>query len=162
MAKNFERFTQITEHLKALGHRLTPQRLAILRVLAESRGHPSAEQVYARLRADHPSMSLATVYKTIALLKQAGEVLELQFSDRDNRYDGSRPYPHPHLICTRCGAIMDPEIPGLNDMAARLAEQTGFAVTSHRVDFFGLCPRCRAASTHRGGGKAKDSSSGRS
>lgn len=139
-----DRLDHMTARLKAAGHKLTLQRLAILEVLAASAGHPSAEQIHARLQPDHPSMSLATVYKTIALLKKSGEVLELQFSDRDNRYDGHRPEPHPHLICTACGAIVDPDLPGLDDLAEELSRRTGFAVTSHRLDFYGLCPACRA------------------
>lgn len=139
-----ERQADMAARLKAAGYKLTPQRLAILKVLAASEGHPSAEQVHARLQPEHPSMSLATVYKTIALLKRAGEVLELQFSDRDNRYDGHRPEPHPHLICTACGAIVDPDLPGLDNLAEELSRRTGFVVSSHRLDFYGLCPACRA------------------
>ncbi len=135
------------EHLVALlrgrGCRITPQRLAILRLLTHSRGHPSAEQAHARLLRRFPTMSLATVYKTIALLKQAGEVLELQFSELGNRYDGLRPSPHPHVICTRGGAIVDADDPQLAGAAGRGARETGYAVFSHRLDIFGLCPACR-------------------
>ncbi len=73
-------------------------------------------------------MSLATVYKTITLLKQAGEVLELQFSDLGNRYDGRRPTPHPHVICTACGAIVDADDPLLCDAAERVARETGYDI----------------------------------
>lgn len=138
-----ERLRQMTERLKAHGHRLTPQRLAILRVLATSTGHPSVEDIHKAILADFPTTSLATVYKTITRLKDENEVLELQFSDHPNRYDGNTPHPHPHVICTRCGAICDPDFPPLADLARQVSEQTGFRITTHRLDFYGLCPTCQ-------------------
>ena len=98
-----DRLDAMVAHLRREGHRISPQRLEILRALAESPDHPSAESLYRRLLPRFPDMSLATVYKTIAALKQCGEILELQFSDRDNRYDAKRPEPHPHCICLECG-----------------------------------------------------------
>jgi Fur family peroxide stress response transcriptional regulator len=89
---------------------LLPQRLAIFKVLASSEGHPSAESIYGELIENYPTMSLVMVYKTLALLKQEGEMLELQFSDLGNRYDGNKPYPHPHVICTGCREIVDPSL----------------------------------------------------
>ncbi|MEF3697111.1 Fur family transcriptional regulator [Desulfolutivibrio sp.] len=142
MDVHVRRLENLVALLKEKGCRVTPQRLAILRVLTLSRGHPSAEQVHARLARQYPTMSLATVYKTIALLKQAGEILELQFSDLGNRYDGRRPHPHPHVICTRCGSIMDADAPLLDDAAERVSRETGYVILAHRLDFFGLCPAC--------------------
>jgi len=142
MDAHVRRLENLVALLKEKGCRVTPQRLAILRVLTQSRGHPSAEQVHARLARQYPTMSLATVYKTIALLKQAGEILELQFSDLGNRYDGRRPHPHPHVICTRCGSIVDADAPLLDDAAERVARETGYSILAHRLDFFGLCPAC--------------------
>ena len=138
-----DRLEHILARLKEQGHRITPQRLAILEVLAKSEGHPSAEQVHNAILPTFPTTSLATVYKTIALLKQEGEIIELQFSELGNRYDGAKPYPHPHVICTRCGAIVDPEVLDLAEVTRRMAEETGFVIQGHRLDFFGLCPSCR-------------------
>ena len=136
------RLESLIAHLKAQGLRMTPQRLAILRTLVMHTGHPTVEEIHLALLPEFPSMSLATVYKTIAMLKQAGEVLELEFSRLDNRFDGHNPHPHPHLICTGCGRIMDPQIPGLAQILKGLSESTGYTVTSHRLDFYGLCPDC--------------------
>ncbi|QLA17930.1 Fur family transcriptional regulator [Desulfolutivibrio sulfoxidireducens] len=143
MDASVSRLEGLVTLLRGRGRRITPQRLAILRVLARDSGHPSAEQVHARLVRHFPTMSLATVYKTIVLLKQAGEILELQFSELGNRYDGRRPYPHPHVICTGCGAIVDADDPLLCDAAERVARETGYDILTHRLDFFGLCPACR-------------------
>ena len=128
--------------LKASGLRITPQRVAIVRALAERQDHPSVEQLHKAMLPEFPTTSLATVYKTIHLLKQQGEVLELGFGELGSRYDGRRPEPHPHLICTRCGAITDTSCQGLDELVSRLASQSGFAVASHRLDLFGLCPTC--------------------
>ncbi|MGE4442251.1 MAG: Fur family transcriptional regulator [Desulfomicrobium sp.] len=129
--------------LKALKLRVTPQRLEVLRILSASTGHPRVEEIHAQVKAAFPTTSLATTYKTVALLKELGEVLELGFADGGNRYDGNKPHPHPHVICTRCHAIMDPDLSMLRDMTEEAARETGFRILTHRLDFFGLCPKCQ-------------------
>ncbi|MBU2646971.1 transcriptional repressor [bacterium] len=137
------RFAQMVTRLKQEGHRITPQRLAILRILSVSEGHPSAEMIYDQIKKEFPYTSFATVYKTISLAKALGEVLELEFSQGSNRYDGNRPFPHPHLICTRCKTIMDPDLDAVNYLQDEIVKETGFEVTNHRLDFFGICPDCQ-------------------
>ena len=137
------RLDNMIRKLRAHDHRITPQRLAILKVLAASDGHPSVDQIYARVKNDFPTTSLATVYKNVALMKSLGEVLELGFSDDCNRYDGNKPYPHPHLVCTRCKKIIDPDLSMLQDLTAELTQETGFRILNHRMDFFGICPGCQ-------------------
>lgn len=137
------RLDHVLSRLKERGQRITPQRLAILRILASSDEHPSVEEIYNVVVKDFPTTSLATVYKTISLLKELGEVLELEFSHGSNRYDGSKPFPHPHVVCTRCKTIVDPDLESLNAMTAEVSEQTGFKVVNHRLDFYGLCPECQ-------------------
>ena len=143
MQKNEKRLNHLLSKLKERGQRITPQRLAILTILASSEKHPSVEEIYSVIVKDFPTTSLATVYKTVSLLKELGEVLELEFSQGSNRYDGSKPFPHPHVICTRCGSIVDPDLESLNVMTEEVSEQTGFKVGSHRLDFYGLCPECQ-------------------
>ena len=138
-----KRITRMLDKLRDHDFRITPQRLAILRIIAESKGHPSAEEIYQEVKSEFPTTSLATIYKTISLLKELDEVLELGFPDGSNRYDGSKPFPHPHVICTKCRKIMDPEIAGLEKISEEMAIKTGFKISSHRMDFFGLCPECQ-------------------
>jgi Fur family peroxide stress response transcriptional regulator len=85
------RLDEMITSLKEQGHRLTPQRMAVLKILAADEGHPSVEQIYEHVKVDFPMTSLATIYKTVTLLKEMGEVLELGFSDDSNRYDGHTP-----------------------------------------------------------------------
>ena len=137
------RFSEMMKKLKARGCRLTPQRLAVAKILATSEEHLSAEKIYDRVKPDFPSTSLATIYKTVTLLKKMGEVMEIGFVDGSNRYDGTRPYPHPHLICMKCKTILDPDIPTLSKLPKDLAQRTGYQIVNHRLDFFGICPRCQ-------------------
>jgi Fur family peroxide stress response transcriptional regulator len=138
-----KRLDQMIKVLRDKGHRLTPQRLAVLKILAKSEGHPSVETIYAQVKSIFSTTSLATVYNTINLLKEAHEVLELGFANLGSRYDGSKPYPHPHAICTGCGHIVDPECTSLVGLTREMAIQTGFHITHHQLNFFGLCPRCQ-------------------
>lgn len=129
--------------LRQTGRRITPQRLAVLKILAKSENHPSVEMIYGQVKKDFPTTSLATVYKTITVLKELGEVLELGFADVGSRYDGKKPFPHPHVICTKCGAIVDPQFSKMEKMAAEMAKKSGYKISNHRLDFFGLCPNCQ-------------------
>ncbi len=138
-----ERVEQMVSRLREGDHRITPQRLAILKILGHSDGHPSAETIHGALIEHYPTMSLATVYKTLALLKKEGEVLELQFSELGNRYDGLKPYPHPHVICTECGNIVDPSLLDMEKITGKMMAETGFKIMTHRLDFYGLCPACQ-------------------
>ena len=101
-----ERYTTMVNKLKEGSHKLTPQRLAIIRILAESDGHPSVEDIYNLLQRRFPGISQATVYRNIMLIKSLGEVLEIGFAGGSNRYDGRKPYPHPHVVCLKCNKIL--------------------------------------------------------
>jgi len=160
MADTEARFEQLIARLRQAGHRITPQSVAIARILAASAGHPSVEQIYERVRESFPTTSIATVYKTVHLLKDMGEVLELEFGDSVHRYDGHRPQPHPHLVCVGCGSILDLDGAALDALPERAAVETGYRILSHRLDLYGLCPRCqqeegaRQATTSQEGGQA--------
>lgn len=137
------RFRELLVKLRARHYRMTPQRLALLRIIATSETHPSAAHLYEQVRGQFPDMSFATVYKTLNMLLEMGEVMELGFSDDDNRFDGRQPAPHPHLICTHCRKIVDLDAVPVAELTSEMARRTGFEILSHRLDFYGLCPDCR-------------------
>jgi len=138
-----ERLDSIINTLRARGCRITPQRVAIIRIFLGSRDHPSVEQVYDQVKTNFPTTSLATVYKTVHLLKELGEILEIGTTDGRHRYDGIKPYPHPHLICTSCKTITDPELSLLPQITAEVEASSGFRIISHQLGFYGICPVCQ-------------------
>ena len=138
-----QRFDQMLSRLKENSLRITPQRLAVLKILASSSKHPTVEAIHEQVRKKFPTTSLATVYKTVSVLKKMNEILELGFPDGSNRYDGKRPYPHPHMICTKCREILDPDLAILDELTEEMGKKTGYKILSHRLDFFGLCPKCQ-------------------
>lgn len=143
MKNSQDRLDSILSKLRRQEFRVTPQRIAILKAFLDRNDHPGVEQVYQQVKVDFPTTSLATVYKTVNLLKEIGEILEIGFAEGGNRYDGNQPYPHPHLICTRCKRISDPEVDLLERMSEEVARTTGYRIESHQVEFFGICPACQ-------------------
>jgi Fur family transcriptional regulator, peroxide stress response regulator len=144
LVEHKKRFEIIIQKLRANGHKITPQRLAIAKILAGSEDHPSVENIHTQIKKDFSTMSLATVYRNILLIKSLGEVLELGFPDGSNRYDGIKPYPHPHVICIKCKKIVDPDLDSLDEMKKEVALATRFKILNHRLDFFGICSNCLA------------------
>ena len=139
------RLGELVEKLREMDCRITPQRMAVLKILATSEEHLTVEQIYGRVSAELPTTSLATVYKTLSLLEELGEVLGLTLGNGVKRYDGVRGFPHPHLICTSCGAIVDLHPEALDDISQRAEAETGYEITGHSLKFYGVCPSCQAA-----------------
>lgn len=144
MPEHDARFNELITALKEHDYRLTPQRVDLVRLIAFSEDHPSAAQIYEKIRTRFPTMSQATVYKTLTLLKEMGQVQEIDLHD-DSHYDGNRPDPHPHLVCTHCKKIVDGELD--IDLAAvrELERESGYQITRSQVTFYGLCPECKAS-----------------
>jgi Fur family peroxide stress response transcriptional regulator len=142
MTDSLARFDELIAALKERDFRLTPQRVELVRLIASSVGHPSAAQLYARIKHQFPTMSQATVYKTLTLLKEMGQVLEINLRD-DSHYDGNHPEPHPHLICIQCNKIIDGEA-DIDTLPIRKLEQaSGYKILHSQVLFYGLCPDCK-------------------
>ena len=136
------RFDELIAALKERDFRLTPQRVELVRLIAASEGHPSASQLHARVKRRFPTMSPATVYKTLALLKEMGQVLEIDLRD-DSHYDGNRPQPHPHLICVRCNKIVDGEASLDQETMKKMAKGSGYTILRPQIYLYGLCPDCQ-------------------
>lgn len=136
------RFGELITTLRERDFRLTPQRVELVRLIAASEGHPSAVQLYAKIRTQFPTMSQATVYKTLALLKEMNQVLEIALRD-DNHYDGNRPHPHSHLICMQCKKIVDGDLEFDLTSIRRLEETSGYQIVRPQISFYGLCPDCK-------------------
>jgi len=130
--------TRLREH----GYRVTPQRVAIINTIVGHTGHPTVEEVHAQVQVDFPMTSLATVYKTVSLLKEIDELQEIHTADDVRHVDGRVAEPHPHLICKLCGKIVDLDNLDVSSLAVQVAQGTGYVEVSNRADFWGICPRC--------------------
>lgn len=141
---SLSRYDSRTQALHQTGYRLTPQRAAICRYLATSRGHPSLGEVYERVRVPFPAVSLATVYNTLTVLRDLGEIIEIPGAAEGLRYET---YLHPHinLICLRCGRIRDLASDSLAAVQEAMRNDSHFDLRGLRVDGFGLCDACRFA-----------------
>jgi len=139
------RFDALMGALKEHELRLTPQRIELVRLIASSQGHPSAAELYSRVKRRFPTMSHATVYKTLTLLKEIGQVLEINLRD-DSHYDGRHPEPHPHLICMNCQKIVDGEASLDQGAIKKLERASGFRIVRSQIELHGLCPDCQRAS----------------
>jgi Fur family peroxide stress response transcriptional regulator len=129
--------------LRQAGLRLTPQRLAILRLLTESREHPSAQMIHQALLADYPSLSLATVYNTLETLVDLGLVNELgSIGPEGVRYDADTD-PHVNLACTRCQRVIDLPSHHVRHLEEEIVSRSGYAIKGGRVLYYGLCPDCQ-------------------
>ena len=138
------RIDEMRDALLNQGISITRRRDKMLQALASNERHPSVNELHAEVRRWYPSTSLATIYNTIELLKNAGQILELEFSGAANRYDGRRPQSHPHLICLSCESIEDMDSDSSDeDHLARLSEDTGYRLVRQRTDYYGICPACQ-------------------
>jgi Fur family transcriptional regulator, ferric uptake regulator len=123
--------------------RLTRQRRAVLEAIGGDGGSFTAVELYDRARAREPGLSLATVYRTIDLLKRTDAVRPLAGSER-GEYVRCSPGHHHHLICLTCGSVEETKLCAAPP-AAELQERHGFTAISHELDVYGTCAHCRAA-----------------
>jgi len=131
----------IIEALRKKGYKATSQRIAICRFAVRNRDHPTAQRIYAEVKPVHPTVSLATVYKTLHVLNELHLVQELPFADGETRFD-SYMRPHANLVCRGCGNISDVDDSVTQAMVARIAEKARFSLTGQRIDIYGLCEKC--------------------
>ncbi len=129
-------------------HRLksSRQRDLVADVFFASGGHLRVEELLDKVRRVNPRVSQATVYRTMKLLKDSGLATAQHFSaSREARYESSDDGEHhDHLICTRCGRIVEFVNERIEDLQRRVARSHGFTVTAHRLELYGLCEACRA------------------
>lgn len=128
--------------------RLTPQRRAVLEVLESATDHPTAAEVFERVRDSSPGIGPATVYRTLALLVANGLALELSLGEgTSSRYDGNTAR-HDHLVCTACGAASDIQSGLPAELVDQVTGSTGYSITRYDLQFHGLCPECQARRSH--------------
>lgn len=132
----------ITEVLRANKFKVTPQRLAVYEVLANTKAHPNAEMIFNSLQATYPTMSLATVYKTIDILKEIGLVQILNAGEDSFRYDADTS-DHAHVRCVECDRVDDVYDLDASKVSREIEAGTGYHLTGQQFYFYGVCPACQ-------------------
>jgi Fur family ferric uptake transcriptional regulator len=137
-----QRFEQA---LRERGLKSTAQRDDIARVFFAAGGHRSVEELYGAVKRVNPRVGYATVYRTLRLLKECGLAAERHFDDGQARYEPveAEEQQHDHIICERCGKIVEFASHELEQLQERIGRFLGFVVSRHRMELYGICAECR-------------------
>jgi Fur family ferric uptake transcriptional regulator len=132
------------EYITRQGLKSTRQRDIILDAFLSSDRHMSIEELYLKLRAKHPNIGYATVYRTLKLFAESGIAREMQFGDGQTRYEHvTEGEHHDHLVCTGCGTIIEFENETIEKLQGEVADSHGFLIQTHKLELYGLCVKCR-------------------
>jgi len=134
----------VLQALHAGGKRITAQRRLLLDVIRQSKGHLDAGEICERARSKDPRISLSTVYRNLNLLKELGLISELHLDQEHHHYELKEETEHYHLICSRCGQVVEFDSPLVDRLIAQVSEEKGFRVERVYLDLVGLCEQCRA------------------
>ena len=130
--------------IKAQGLKATAQREDIAQVFFSTTRHLSVEELYSEVRRINPRVGYATVYRTLKLLKECGLAEERHFADGQARFENiEAERHHDHLICERCGRIIEFVQPRIEELQEELAQRYGFVATTHKMEIYGICKECR-------------------
>lgn len=138
---NIQNKKSLIDKFREYGYKVTPQRLAIFEFINERTDHPSADLVFSELKKDFPTISQATIYNTLHILQEIGEVHELGFKDGKTRYDPDTTV-HVNLVCKSCGKILDFTDEQLEEAWSRMVKKTGVRVAGQRLDLYYDCEDC--------------------
>jgi Fur family peroxide stress response transcriptional regulator len=144
-----KRLAEFSARCRNGGLAVTPQRRAIIKALLGSAEHPRADAIFAKVRRQHPTISLATVHRTLETLCAIGEARKVTALHDSARYDGNIT-PHHHVVCVECRPIRDIEIPELDTIIEGRSELGEFTVIGTSLEVHARCENCEAI--HAGGG----------
>ena len=140
-----DRVAKFTDFLRQKGLKNTSQRMTIVETFLGSKSHYSTEDLYLKLRKKNPKIGYATVHRTLKLLAESGIAVELNFGDGQTRFEPVyEERHHDHLVCTRCGLIIEFEEPRIEALQQEVGERYRFTIESHRHELYGLCEKCAA------------------
>jgi len=133
----------LVRYMAERGMKSTRQRGLIIDTFMDAGGHLTVEELWAQARRADPKVSVATVYRTMKLLAESGLAQARNFGDGQTRYEPTGGHHHDHLICTRCGTIVEFENDRIEQLQEAVARKHGFRVTSHKMELYGLCRTCQ-------------------
>ncbi len=128
--------------LKKRSLRMTRQRQVILEELRATDQHPSADDLYGRVKEKLPRISLGTVYRNLEILTELGEIQTLSLAGNLKRFDGTS-RNHYHMRCMHCDQLVDAPLEVIDSLERILQDKTEFRILSHQLEFTGICPACR-------------------
>ena len=128
---------------RSAGRRLTSQRRLILEALEESDAHLDAEALHDQVKLHNPDISLATIYRTLAVLKEMGLVEEHRLGEEHGHYESVRDNPHYHFTCLGCGRVTEFDTPLMAQIRHELSEREGVRVTGAHLHLSGYCAQCQ-------------------
>ncbi len=135
------------DSLKKEGYKLTSQRKAILETIYNNREeHLSSEEIYNIVSEKFPEIGIATVYRTMQLFEKLDIVYKLNFDDGYSRYElssGTGDHHHHHLICLKCGKVMEVQLDLLDTLEKEIEKSGKFSIVDHNVQFYGYCSDCK-------------------
>lgn len=134
---------RITEQLSQVGYRITQPRRAVIRALLEDAGYSSPAMVHQGARRYCPTVGLVTVYRTLDLLSELGFVRRIHSEDGCHGYAIANHGHHHHLICRKCGAVIEFEGCDLSPFLARVSQETGYLIEDHLLELVGVCLKCQ-------------------
>jgi Fur family ferric uptake transcriptional regulator len=138
----------ILSSIKERGYKITPQRRAVLKAIADSQDHLTPAELHQRARQERPDIGLVTVYRTLEMLADVGLICEMHSGGNCRSYLLRRPEEHHHhLICSDCGQVVDFGDCDLDQLEQKLSRDTGFAMEEHLLEFLGRCPACQRTVT---------------
>lgn len=133
----------LTTALRQAGMRITPQRIAICKLLVETDTHPTAAAIYNKIRTQYPSLSLTTVYNTLDTLADLGAVHVLGHAGDDTVHYDADTTPHVNLACISCHKIVDIPCSKVAPINQEISATSGYKLLGARVLYYGLCPSCQ-------------------
>jgi len=137
----------LVDAFERAGHRLTQPRQAVAELIASRNGHFTAAELAEDARRRGLALGRATIFRTLDLLLELGAVERLDLPTGEHAYVGCEPAHHHHVVCSACGRTSEIDDAGLRALVDEVAARTGYAIDAHRLELFGLCPRCRSAPT---------------
>jgi len=136
---------QFIKYLRDNGYLITRQRRRIAEIIFNSTGHLSVEDIQNLLRQKKISASIASIYRTLDVLIKSNLVVQHRFGKRFKRFEAVlKDKHHDHLICTRCGKVLEFKNDAIEDLQVKVALEHDFNITNHKLDIYGYCNRCRA------------------
>ena len=132
----------IGKKLQALGYRLTPQRMMVIAAIEGTDSHISAEEIYNQVKAKYPQVNISTIYRTVELLKRLGLATETDMGEGIVRYHSGEKGHHHHLVCQRCGKVVDLDESVLFSFKETLRQEYGFEADLRHLAIFGHCLNC--------------------